>query len=100
MCVAGLAIEVFITVVPRESSIVNHQKVYRRYRETDLIAAPQNNHAWSMEFVIDTLANDHRFKCLIIVDDYTTEYLDIPVAYGILSEQIVRTLEIVIYVQQ
>jgi len=42
--------------------------------------------------VMDSLANGRRIKCLTIVDDFTKECLDIPVAMGISGEQVVRTL--------
>jgi|TARA_R110001583_G_scaffold195415_1_gene372961 putative transposase len=46
-----------------------------------------------MDFVMDSLANGRRIKCLTIVDDFTKECLDIPVAMGISGEQVARTLD-------
>lgn len=40
----------------------------------------------------DALANGRRIKCLTIVDDFSKECLDIPVAHGISGEQVARTL--------
>jgi len=91
----------------REGSEVNHKKVYRLYRETGLAVRHKGvmverqplvlpdapNHTWSMDFVTDSLANGRRIKCLTIVDDFTKECLDIPVAMGISGEQVVRTLD-------
>ena len=90
---------------------MNHKKVYRLYREAGL-AVPKRkrrkgiamerqplvlpeapNQTWSMDFVMDALACGRRIKCLTIVDDFTKECLDIPVAMGISGEQIVRTLD-------
>jgi putative transposase len=36
-----------------------------------------------MDFVMDSLSNGRRSKCLTIVDDLTKECLDIPAALGI-----------------
>ena len=90
---------------------VNHKKVYRLYREAGLAVRKRKrrkgvmverqplvlpdapNHTWSMDFVMDSLANGRRIKCLTIVNDFTKECLDIPVAMGISGEQVVRTLD-------
>lgn len=42
---------------------------------------------------MDALSSGRRIKCLTIVDDYTKECLDIPVAAGISGDEVVRTLE-------
>ncbi|PVY78800.1 putative transposase [Tamilnaduibacter salinus] len=95
----------------REGIHVNHKKVYRLYRDAGL-AVPKRkrrkgvaverqplvlpeaaNQTWSMDFVMDALASGRRIKCLTIVDDFTKECLDIPVASGICGDQVVRTLE-------
>ncbi len=47
------------------------------------------NHTWFMDFVMDALSNGRRIKCLAIVDDYTKECLDIPVATGISGDEVV-----------
>lgn len=95
----------------REGTEVNHKKVYRLYREAGLAVRKRKrrkgvmverqplvlptapNHTWSMDFVMDSLANGRRIKCLTIVDDFTKECLDIPVALGISGEQVARTLD-------
>jgi putative transposase len=95
----------------REGIDVNHKKVYRLYREAGL-AVPKRkrrkgiamerqplvlpeapNQTWSMDFVMDALACGRRIKCLTIVDDFTKECLDIPVANGISGDQVARTLD-------
>ncbi|MAO13479.1 IS3 family transposase [Marinobacter sp.] len=95
----------------REGVDVNHKKVYRLYREAGL-AVPKRkrrkgiamerqplvlpeapNQTWSMDFVMDSLACGRRIKCLTIVDDFTKECLDIPVANGISGDQVARTLD-------
>ncbi|WP_407939248.1 IS3 family transposase [Microbulbifer thermotolerans] len=95
----------------REGLKVNHKKVYRLYHEAGLavrkrrrrkgvmverqpLSLPETpNHTWSMDFVMDALANGRRIKCLTIVDDFTKECLDIQVASGISGEQVVRSLD-------
>lgn len=94
----------------REGAEVNHKKVYRLYREAGLAVRKRKrrkgimierqpltlpdmpNHTWSMDFVMDALANGRRIKTLTIVDDFTKECLDIPVAHGISGDQVARTL--------
>ncbi len=90
---------------------MNHKKVYRLYREAGL-AVPKRkrrkgiaierqplvlpeapNQTWSMDFVMDSLECGRRIKCLTIVDDFTKECLDIPVANGISGDQVARTLD-------
>ena len=46
------------------------------------------NEVWSIDFVMDALANGRRIKCLTIVDDFTRECLDIAVDYGISGEYV------------
>lgn len=95
----------------REGLHVNHKKVYRLYREAGLAVRKRKrrkglmverqplllpdrpNHTWSMDFVMDSLAHGRRIKCLTIVDDFSKECLDIPVAHGISGEQVARTLD-------
>jgi len=97
----------------REGTEVNHKKVYPLYREAGLAVRKRKrkrhhgvmverqplmlpeapNHTWSMDFVMDALATGRRIKCLTIVDDFTKECLDIPVAMGISGNQVVRTLD-------
>lgn len=95
----------------REGMDVNHKRVYRLYNELGLMVSKRRrrksqcvelqplqlpsvaNHTWSMDFVMDALSNGRRIKCLTIVDDYTKECLDIPVATGISGDEVVITLE-------
>ncbi len=95
----------------REGFDVNHKRVYRLYSELGLMVNKRRrrksqcvereplllpsvpNHTWSMDFVMDALSNGRRIKCLTIVDDYTKECLDIPVATGISGDEVVITLE-------
>ena len=97
----------------REGVHVNHKRVYRLYSEAGLgvpkrkrrkglaverqpLALPEApNQTWSMDFVMDALETGRRIKCLTIVDDFTKESLDIPVAFGISGDEVVRTLDAV-----
>jgi putative transposase len=95
----------------REGVEVNHKRVYRLYRASDLavrrrkrrkgLAVPreplvlpvQRNDVWSMDFVMDALFNGRRLKILTIVDDCTKESVDLVVDYGISGQYVVRVLE-------
>lgn len=97
----------------REGFEVNHKRVYRLYREAGLIVRKRRrrksliiereplvlpacaNQTWSMDFVMDALSSARRIKCLTIVDDYTKECLDIPVAMGMSGDEVVKALEAV-----
>lgn len=90
---------------------VNHKRVYRLYTESGLgvkkrkrrrgIAVEREplelpsgpNQVWSMDFVMDALANGRRLKTLTIVDDFTKESLDIPVAHSICGDRVVEALD-------
>ncbi len=94
----------------REGAKLNHKKVYRLYREAGLAVRKRKrrkgvmverqplvlpdapNHIWSMDFVMDSLANGRRIKCLTIVDDFTKECLDIPGAMEKSDEQWMASL--------
>ena len=95
----------------REGYQVNHKRVYRLYQEAGLgvrkrkrrkgIAVERErldlpakaNQVWSMDFVMDALASGRRLKTLTIVDDFTKESLDIPVAHSICGEHVVSVLD-------
>lgn len=95
----------------REGVEANHKKVYRLYREAALGVRKRRrrklvmvdrqalhvpsapNEVWSIDFVMDALANGRRIKCLTIVDDFTRECLDIAVDYGISGGYVARVLD-------
>jgi putative transposase len=95
----------------REGVRANHKRVYRLYRESGLAVRKRRrrklvmvdrqalhvpsapNEVWSMDFVMDALANGRRLKCLTIVDDFTRECLDIPVDHGISGAYVARVLD-------
>ena len=53
------------------------------------------NLTWSMDFVMDTLSNDLRIKCLTCVDELTKECMTITTAFGITGTQVTRILDII-----
>ena len=95
----------------REGVKANHKRIYRLYREASLSVRKRRrrkvvmadrqalhvptapNEVWSIDFVMDALANGRRIKCLTIVDDFTRECLDIVVDYGISGGYVARALE-------
>ena len=95
----------------REGVKANHKRVYRLYREASLSVRKRRrrklvmadrqalhvpsapNEVWSIDFVMDSLANGRRLKCLTIVDDFTRECLDIVVDHGIGGGYVARVLE-------
>jgi len=95
----------------REGIEVNHKRVYRLYRQSDLavrkrkrrkglaiareplLLPHKRNEVWSMDFVMDALFNGRRIKILTIVDDCTKEVIDLVADYGILGQYVVRVLD-------
>jgi len=85
----------------REGVAVNHKRVWRLYRKAGLAVRRRRrrrgvaidreplvipsapNQVWSMDFVMDALANGRRVKCLTIVDDFTKEAVDIVADHNI-----------------
>jgi putative transposase len=95
----------------REGVHANHKKVYRLYREATLSERKRRrrkgvmidrqalhvssgpNEVWSIDFVMDALANGRRIKCLTIVDDFTRACLEIAVDHGISGGYVARVLD-------
>lgn len=95
----------------REGLHVNHKRVYRIYHLNGLSVKRRRrrkglaterfplqrpdapNLTWSMDFVMDALANGRRIKCLTCVDDFTKECLTITAAFGISGVQVTRILD-------
>jgi putative transposase len=95
----------------REGIEANHKRVFRLYQAADLsvrrrrkrqrvaverepLHAPaQPNAVWSMDFVMDVLANGRRLKCLTIVDDFTKESVDLVVDHSISGIYVSRVLD-------
>jgi len=98
-------------LVRREGVMVNHKRVWRLYQKAGLavrrrrrrrgvavdrepLAMPTApNQVWSMNFVMDALANDRRVKCLTIVDDFTKESVDIVPDHNIPGLYVTRVLD-------
>jgi len=95
----------------REGIEANHKRIDRLYREANLavrrrkrrkgvtvpreaLALPtRRNEVWSMDFVMDALANGRRIKTLAIVDDCTKEAIDLVTDFGISGHYVARILD-------
>ncbi|BAZ94621.1 transposase [Thiohalobacter thiocyanaticus] len=95
----------------REGHEVNHKRVYRLYSAANLavkrrkrrkgvmvpreslVLPTRRNEVWSMDFVMDALANGRRIKILTVVDDCTKEAIDLAVDFGISGEYVTRILD-------
>lgn len=95
----------------REGIEINHKRTLRLYREEGLqvrrrkrkrITAMERNPlpqpkapnlSWSMDFVMDSLADGRRVRCLNIVDDYTKECLAIEVDTSLPGKRVMSVLE-------
>jgi len=95
----------------REGHEVNHKRVYRLYSAANLavkrrkrrkgvmvprerlVLPTQRNEVWSMDFVMDALANGRRIKILTVVDDCTKEAIDLVADFGISGHYVTRILD-------
>ena len=95
----------------REGHEINHKRVYRLYSAAnlavkrrrrrkgvmvlrELLALPmRRNEVWSMDFVMDALADGRRIKILTVVDDCTKEAVDLAVDFGISGHYVTRILD-------
>ena len=98
-------------LLEREGFLMNHKKLYRRYKLEQLavrrrkrkkrIAEPRvvrppatrPNTRWSMDFTADALACGRAFRTLDIVDDFTRECLALEVDVSLPGARVVRVLE-------
>ncbi len=48
---------------------------------------------WSMDFVSDSLSKGRRIKCLTVSGDFSHEYFDIAVDFGISGQYVNRLLD-------
>lgn len=87
---------------------VNHKRVYRLYTEqklsvkrrkkakrpiterAELLVPEAANQVWSIDFVMDSLANGRKLKCLTIADDKTHACVYIAVDHGISGLYVTR----------
>jgi len=101
-------------LLARQGVRINHKKLHRLYREERLsvrkrggrkralgtrapMAIPQDrNLRWSLDFVMDTLANGRRFRILTLVDDFTRECLGLVVDTSLTGPRVVRELDRII----
>lgn len=99
------------TLVAREGLQVNHKRVYGVYRAAKLqvrrrrrkrltrgervpLALPsRRTERWSMDFMVDTLADGRGFRTLNIVDDFTRECVAIEVDRSLPGLRVVRVLD-------
>lgn len=51
------------------------------------------NEVWSMDFVMDALANGRRIKVLTVVDDCTKEAIDLVADFGTSGHYVTRILD-------
>jgi putative transposase len=99
------------TLVAREGIVANHKRVHRVYREAGLqvrrrrrtrltrgervpLPAPSRpRERWSMDFMVDTLADGRGFRTLNLVDDFTRECVAIEVDRSLPGARVVRVLD-------
>ena len=96
----------------REGRRVNHKRIYRIYCQEGLnlrrkrprrhvtgsrrMARPElqrSNACWSMDFVVDSLFNGHRFRALTIVDNYSRECLAIEAGQSMTGAEVAAVIE-------
>lgn len=95
----------------REGHEANHKRIYRLYSAANLavkrrkkrrglevdrgpLGVPSEvNQVWSMDFVMDAMANGRRLKLLTVVDDLSKEAVDIHVAHSITGDHVVEILD-------
>jgi len=99
------------TLLSREGITANHKRVHRVYRDARLqVRRRRRKHLtrgerqplpmpsrpgerWSMDFMLDTLADGRAFRLLNIVDDFTRECVAIEVDRSLPGARVVRVLE-------
>jgi putative transposase len=96
----------------REGWHVNAKRIYRLYREEELIVrtkqrrkiarrqrammtdlAVQPNHRWSMDFVSDKLADGRSFRILTVVDQFTRECVALEADRAMTGKKVAEVLE-------
>ena len=94
----------------REGYKINHKRVYRLYKAQGLEVRKRKsrrkalgsriparvlssaNQRWSIDFVMDALADGRKIRLMTIVDDYTRESLKIPVERSITGVRVTQEL--------
>lgn len=99
-----------LVLLRREGEAANWKRVYRLYRAAGLAVGrrrrkrvtrrPQPrptparpNERWSMDFILDALADGRRFRSLCIVDDFTRECAAIVVDRSLPGARVIQVLE-------
>jgi putative transposase len=96
----------------REGWHVNAKRIYRLYREEELIVrtkqrrkmarrrpvatssvAARRNHRWSMDFVSDKLADGRSFRILTVVDQFTRECVTLEADRSMTGMKVAQALE-------
>jgi putative transposase len=95
----------------REGYEINHKKVYRLYREENLmvrkrkkkrvsqprlpepVAADRTNLRWALDFVSDTTVIGTRVRILAVIDEHTRECLALEVDTSITGSRVCRMLD-------
>jgi len=95
----------------QEGLHANHKRVYRVYREEGLqlpkrrrkrirsakripLAPPAClNERWSMDFMVDMLADGRRFRVLTVMDEFSRECLALDIATSIPGVRVTRVLD-------
>jgi putative transposase len=98
-------------MLAREGHAMNHKRLYRLYREEQLMVRRRGrrkralgtrtpmlvplaiNQRWSLDFVSDTLSDGRRFRILCVVDDFSRECLATVVDTSLGGVRVVRELE-------
>jgi putative transposase len=99
------------TLLAREGVVANHKRVHRVYRDARLQVRRRRRkqltrgerqplprpgrpgERWSMDFMLDTLADGRTFRLLNIVDDFTRECVAIEVDRSLPGARVVRVLD-------
>lgn len=97
----------------QEGTHANHKRVYRVYREeglqlpkrrrkrirsakrVPLAPAVRLNERWSMDFMVDMLADGRRFRVLNVMDEFSRECIAMDVAISIPGVRVARVLDAV-----
>jgi len=98
-------------LVRKELGAVNHKRIERIYREAGMQlprrrkgkrrgagrigpheAPNRPNASWSMDFIMDSLADSRKFRNLVIIDAFTRECLAIEVDTSLSGERVARVL--------
>ena len=98
----------------REGWVVNAKRIYRLYREEGLVIrtrkrkklarrsrvpvdpAGARNECWSMDFMVDRLADGRRFRILTVIDQYTRECPVLVADTSLTAKEVVAALDRVV----